>query len=85
MLSVHQADTHYSIVETVCEIHRSHRTSACAADRNTTPPVMHMINCKNINKIRGIDVACSGDNSKLNTMVCSHTQYNSRSDNAVVQ
>jgi len=68
MLSVHQGDTHCSIVETICEIHRSHRTSACAADRNTTPPVIHMFNCTHINKIGGIDLTCLSASSKLNAM-----------------
>jgi len=66
MLSVHQGDTHCSIVETICEIHHSHRTSACAADRNTTPPVMYTFNCTNINKIGGIDLTCFSASSQLN-------------------
>jgi len=66
MLSVRQGDIHCSIVETICETRHSHRTSACAADRNTTPPVMHTFNCTYINKIGGIDLACFSASSKLN-------------------
>jgi hypothetical protein len=43
MLSIRLADTHYSIVETRCEKHHSHRTSVYAAGRHITPPVRHKI------------------------------------------